>query len=258
MSDRGASKSPNGRSRIAAVTVRLKPPVRTDYLTSIHKPRLMCVSYNFLLRWSSLAALTDVRRATLLKFFRDHNSQRTETIERRLAAITAAVPLTTDQAVIDASVVMVRALAAQMKTTLAAVREFDRKIEELCQSHEDFDLFASLPGVGKVYASRLLVAIGSNRERWRSADELLCFSGVAPVVERERQVVLDAVAVLLPEVRPSSIRRVRGREHPPLRVGTSFLHVTESQRQEPLSGGACACLQVDQDHLEVLADANEL
>ena len=35
-----------------------------------------------------------------------------------------------------------------------------------------------------VYASRLLTALGSNRERWASADELLRFSGVAPVVER--------------------------------------------------------------------------
>ncbi|MFN2452914.1 MAG: hypothetical protein ABR577_01700 [Pyrinomonadaceae bacterium] len=83
---------------------------------------------------------------------RSHNSQRTETIEKRLTAIKTAVPLTTDVAVINSSVVMVRALASQMKTTLAAVKEFDREIEELCQSHEDYDLFASLPGAGKVYA----------------------------------------------------------------------------------------------------------
>jgi transposase len=139
---------------------------------------------DFLLRWSSLDALKGVRRTTLEKFFREHNSQRTETVEKRLMAIKAAVPLTVDKAVINSSVVMVGALAAQMKTTLAAVREFDREIEALCQTHEDFELFASLPGAGRVYASRLLTAMGSNRERWKTADELLCFSGVAPVIER--------------------------------------------------------------------------
>ncbi len=139
---------------------------------------------DFLLRWPNLDALTGVRRATLLKFFRLHNSQRTETVEKRLAAIKAAVPLTTDKAVINSSTVMVKALAAQMKTTLAAIKEFDREIEALCGAHEDFDLFACLPGAGKVYASRLLTAMGSNRERWATADELLCFSGVAPVIER--------------------------------------------------------------------------
>ncbi|MBA3246799.1 MAG: transposase [Pyrinomonadaceae bacterium] len=79
---------------------------------------------------------------------------------------------------------MVKALAAQRQTTLAAVREFDQQIEALCRAHEDCQLFASLPGAGRVYASRLLTAMGSNRERWQSADERLCFSSIAPVVER--------------------------------------------------------------------------
>ncbi|MBA3768087.1 MAG: IS110 family transposase [Acidobacteria bacterium] len=139
---------------------------------------------DFLLRWPSLDALKGVHRATLLKFFRAHNSHRTQTIATRLQAIKEATPLVTDRAVINSSVLMTRALAAQMKTTLAAVHEFDSQIEELCRAHEDFELFASLPGAGRVYASRLLTAMGSNRERWQSADELLRFSGVAPVVER--------------------------------------------------------------------------
>lgn len=148
------------------------PDIRTE---------LVC---DFLLRWPSLDALRGVRRATLGKFFREHNSRRQATLEARLDSIEAAVPLTTDRAVINSSVVMVRALAAQMKATLAAVKEFDARIEALCQAHEDFELFASLPGAGRVYASRLLTAMGSNRERWVSADELLRFSGIAPVVER--------------------------------------------------------------------------
>ena len=161
---------------------------------------------DFLMRWSSLDHLKGVRRTTLEKFFREHHSQRTETVEKRLVAIKEAVPLTTDKAVINASVVMVKALAAQMQTTLATIKEFDSQIAELCQAHDDFDLFASLPGAGKVYASRLLVALGSNRERWHSADELLCFSGVAPVISAQRQVVVDEVALLLSEVHQTSVR----------------------------------------------------
>jgi transposase len=139
---------------------------------------------DFLLRWPSLTALRGVRRATLLKFFREHNSQRKETLDARLDAIKEAAPLVTDAAVINSSVMMARALASQMKTTLEAVKEFDQQIAALCESHEDFELFTSLPGAGTVYASRLLTAMGSDRERWASADELLRFSGVAPVVER--------------------------------------------------------------------------
>ena len=105
-------------------------------------------------------------------------------IEKRIFSIKEAVPLVTDKAVISSSVLMIKALAAQMKTTLAAVKEFDRELAALCQTHQDYHLFASLPGAGEVYASRLTAAMGTDRERWATVDELVCFSGVAPVIER--------------------------------------------------------------------------
>ncbi len=148
------------------------------------RTELVC---DFLLRWPSLDALQRVRRETLVKFFRRHNSVRHETLEKRVTSIKEAVPLTTDTAVLCASAAMAQALASQMKATLAAVREFDRQIEELCSRHQDFVLFKSLPGAGEVYASRLTAALGSDRSRWQSADELSCLVGVAPVIERSGQ-----------------------------------------------------------------------
>ncbi len=139
---------------------------------------------DFLLRWPSLDTLGRVRRETLVKFFRAHNSVRTETIEKRVEAIKQAVPLVTDRAVIAASVLMTRALAAQMKTTLSAIIAFDAEIEALCAVNQDFVLLKSLPGAGQNYAARLTVALGTDRARWQSADELACLSGIAPVIER--------------------------------------------------------------------------
>ena len=139
---------------------------------------------DFLLRWPSLDTLGRVRRETLVKFFRAHNSVRTETIEKRVEAIKQAVPLVTDRAVIAASVLMTRALAAQMKTTLSAILAFDAEIEALCAVNQDFVLLKSLPGAGQNYAARLTVALGTDRARWQSADELAWLSGIAPVIER--------------------------------------------------------------------------
>ena len=146
--------------------------VRTD---------LVC---DFLLRWTTLEEVKRVRRATLEMFFRSHHSISKETNEERLAAIKAAVPLTNDRAVINSSVVMIRVLAEQMKVSIAAIRRFDKEIEKLCASHDDFHLFASLPGSGTVYSSRLLAAFGTDRGKYESADEVARFSGVAPVIER--------------------------------------------------------------------------
>lgn len=139
---------------------------------------------DFLWRWPALNTLQRVRRETLSRFFRAHNSVRRETIEKRVEGIKQAVPLVTDRAVIASSVLMIRALASQMKTTLSAIHEFDSEIAALCAVNEEFALMKSLPGAGPIYAARLTVALGTDRERWQSADELARFSGVAPVIER--------------------------------------------------------------------------
>ncbi len=158
-------------------------PQVLDWFPDI-RTTLVC---DFLLRWPSLESLRRVRRETLTKFFRAHNSVRKEAIEKRVEAIRQAVPLVTDQAVIASSVLMVKALASQMKTTLAAIAEFDTEVAALCAVNEDFALLKSLPGAGQNYAARLTAALGADRGRWQSADELAQLSGIAPVIERSGQ-----------------------------------------------------------------------
>ena len=155
-------------------------PQVLDWFPTV-RTALVC---EFLLRWPELSALKRVRRETLSKFFRSHNSVRTQTIEKRVGAIKEAVPLVTDRAVIASSVLMVKALAAQMQTTLSAIHQFDTEIAALCAVNEDFALMQSLPGAGPNYAARLAVALGTDRERWQSASELAQLSGIAPVIER--------------------------------------------------------------------------
>ena len=155
-------------------------PQVLDWFPDI-RTTLVC---DFLWRWPSLGALRRVRRETLLKFFRAHHSVRKETLEKRVAAIKEAVPLVTDRAVIASSVLMAKALASQMQTTLYAIHEFDSQIAALCAVNEDFALIKSLPGAGPNYAARLVVALGSDRARWHSADEVARLSGIAPVIER--------------------------------------------------------------------------
>jgi transposase len=145
------------------------------------RTELVC---QFLQRWPTLESLRRVRRSTLVKFFHQHHSVRRDTLEKRLAAIKESLPLTTDRAVINSSLVMVKALTAQLQTTMVAISNFDEEIEKLCAGHPDFPLFQSLPGAAQVYAARLLAVTGTRRGRWTTAEELACFSGIAPVLER--------------------------------------------------------------------------
>lgn len=142
--------------------------------------RLVC---DFLSRWPTLDQVKRAHRATLEKFLREHNSSRKEKNEERIHSIKGSQELTTDKAVINASVLMIKALTEQMQVTIEAIKEFDRQIEELCRSHQDYHLFASLPGSGTIYASRLLAALGTKREKYTTADDLACLAGIAPVIE---------------------------------------------------------------------------
>jgi len=171
------------RTRISnRLTALLKSyfPQVLDWFPDI-RTTLVC---HFLLRWPTLEALKRARPSTLEAFFRAHRSARQDLISRRIEAIKVSLPLVTDHAVINSSVLMVKALVSQMQITLDAISSLEDEIETLSQSHQDFHIFASLPGSGTVYASRLLVSFGARRDRFTSAHELACFSGIAPVIER--------------------------------------------------------------------------
>jgi len=138
---------------------------------------------DFLTQWPTLKAVQLARRATLERFFRQHHVQ-TRVIAPRIQAIKSASPLTTDAGVITPHVCLVRALVAQLRVTVQAIDDFDHAIAQLAPTHPDFALFQALPGAGPVFAPRLLVAFGEQRERYASASELQQYAGIAPVTER--------------------------------------------------------------------------
>jgi transposase len=174
------------RTRISnRLTALLKNyfPQALDWFPDL-RTALVC---DFLTQWPTLDAVQQADPATLEKFFRSHHAARQGLLERRLQAIKDSRPLVIDAAVLNASVALLKALLAQMRVTLDAINEFDREIERLCQGHADYPLFAALPGAGTVFAARLLAALGTQRTRFATAQDLACFSGVAPVIERSGQ-----------------------------------------------------------------------
>jgi|SRR5882724_254905 len=104
--------------------------------------------------------------------------------QRRIDGIHQAIPATTDQAVIRPSVMTVHTLVEQVSCLTEAIRRFEKAIATLTRSHVDFQLFASLPGAGPVHASRVISALGPDRSRYERVEDLLTFTGIAPIMER--------------------------------------------------------------------------
>jgi transposase len=139
---------------------------------------------DFLSRWPTLKAAQRARRTTLESFFRAHHVRAADVITTRIEAIKSAVALTLDEGIITPNALLVQALVAQLRVTLQVIADFDNAIAQRAQEHPDFSLFDALPGAGAVFAPRLLVAFGEQRERYASAEELQKYAGIAPVTER--------------------------------------------------------------------------
>src|SRR5713101_3566505 len=142
---------------------------------------------DFLSRWPTLKAAPLARRSTLEGFFRVHHVRAVDVIDTRVQALKSAMALTTDDGVITPNVLLVHALVAQLRVTLQAIADFDNAIAQRAQAHPDFPLFDALPGAGAVFAPRLLVAFGEQRERFTSADARQKYAGIAPVTARSGQ-----------------------------------------------------------------------
>jgi transposase len=178
------------RRRLVGDTVRL-----TNRLTSALKnsfPHVLqwfqekdtAIFGDVLSHWPTLKAAQLARRTTLERFFRTHHVRSADVITTRIEAIKSTVALTTDAGVIAPHALLVHALVAQLRVTLQAIADFDQAIAQRAQDHPDFPLFDALPGAGAVFAPRLLVAFGEQRERYTSAEDLQKYAGIAPVTER--------------------------------------------------------------------------
>lgn len=123
----------------------------------------------------------------MLNFFHQHNSRSQEVIERRIKEIKAAVALTDDIGIIEPNQLLIETFIPQLKLLIESIDRFDKIIKKAYGAQADAFIFNSLPGAGPKFAPRLLVAFGTDRSRYNSADEIQKYGGIAPVIERSGQ-----------------------------------------------------------------------
>jgi hypothetical protein len=131
-------------------------------------------------QWPSLQDLQRVKPAKLEKFLHDHHCSE---IPERLSQIRQAIPATHDRALLGSAPYLVAAWVRQIAVLRESIRPLEKHIAELAAQQEDWPIFQSLPGAGAALAPRLMVALGTQRDRYSSAGDLQSFSGIAPVKE---------------------------------------------------------------------------
>lgn len=129
----------------------------------------------------------DKRRFVVRHFLNAKGGRATALTEQRVASINNAIPLTADPSVIEANALMATALATQIKVVSEIIKTYDERIETLFDTLPDAELFKSLPGMEPCMGPRMLAALGDNRDRFNSAEEIQNYAGIAPVTERSGQ-----------------------------------------------------------------------
>lgn len=120
----------------------------------------------------------------LTQFFHSHQVVRKSAIARRIQQIQdAGPPLTRDEAIVVPAQALTLALVALLKVIIEQLTRFNDTIAQLFETIPDAPLFAELPGAGPHLAPRLLVAFGSDRSRFASAQAFMSYIGIAPVKE---------------------------------------------------------------------------
>jgi hypothetical protein len=136
---------------------------------------------DFLERWPTIDKIKRSNKKSIRQFFVDHKSYRGDIIDHRINCIKKAVPLTKDKGIIEPSLMMVSVRIKQLRQLIEAIKQYDDDIATRCQRLEGYDLFSTLPGAGPKLIPRLMVAFGSRRDRYDSADDISRYVGVAPV-----------------------------------------------------------------------------
>jgi transposase len=138
----------------------------------------------FLLKWPTLQRLQKTKPEKLKTFYYLHGSRSQKLIAQRLELIEKAVALTDEIAVLESHTWRGQLICRQLQLLHHTIDEFDQKIADAFQQHEDRHIFASFPGAGPVLAPRLLATLGSERQRYAQASNLQRFSGIAPVTKQ--------------------------------------------------------------------------
>jgi len=140
---------------------------------------------HFLLKWPSLPAIQKAKPAAVKTFYHLQGSRSQDLLEKRLALIAKAVPVTDQTGITESFVLRVQLICRQLQLTQKAITHFDQQIAQTYTAHPDHGLFASLPGAGPVLGARLLATLGSQRDRFPDrAAQLQRYTGVAPVTKK--------------------------------------------------------------------------
>jgi transposase len=152
-------------------------PVALTLFSKLHQRSTLVFLQTYPTPAAASAASAEAIETLLRKEHHPHPKERAKHIVDLLhQPQLAADPVTT-----RAKSRLMLALVSQLVPLVAQIASFDKEIARLFLSHEDNEVFSSLPRAGKRLAPRLLAEFGEDRTRYANAASLQALAGTAPV-----------------------------------------------------------------------------
>ncbi len=181
----------------------------------------------FLSRWPTLQQAQRARPRTLREFWRRQRRSAAKQ-EWILKQIRQAVALTHDPAVLQVHPLLVQTAVDQLQAMQRGIERLEQEIATCFEQHPDAYIFQSFLGAGKALAPRLLVAFGSDRDRF-DAQQMQCFSGIAPVTQRSGTRCWVHHRWICPKFLKQTFHEFAERSIPKSRWANAFYHHRRNQ-----------------------------
>lgn len=163
-------------------------------LVKCYFPALFCLTDNrlyncplllkLLSKWPDPRVLKRQHPQTLQAVFEEFGYKNPEQRDELIKAIKDAKLYTKDVTLLECAALDAQYLAKQLNALQSTIAKLDTKIEKIMAEHPDAELFQSLRGAGPALAPRLLTAFGTDRDKFDKAEDIACYSGIAPVTRQ--------------------------------------------------------------------------
>jgi transposase len=136
----------------------------------------------FLQAYSTPAAAASASRSQIQQLLEQAKYPQARKAASQIAEQLLQPQLQADPATIRAKSRLLRALVSQLLPLIEQIAQYDKEISTLFLTHEDHEIFESLPRAGQRLAPRLLAEIGDDRTRYQAANSLQALGGTSPVL----------------------------------------------------------------------------
>ena len=139
------------------------------------------IALAFLLRYPTPLSAQHLGEKRLQAFLVRHAYCGRRSAQELLARLTSAPSGLVQEAEMEVSGELVRALVAVLEPLVAQIQRLTAAIEHTIAMHVDGPVFTSFPRAGRLNAAQIFAEIGDDPRRFTSAEHLAAEAGVAPV-----------------------------------------------------------------------------